>query len=178
MDFCNCSDTDYHKKLRKTRIGRKDMVLKIGEMAPEFELETSEGEMFRLSDLEGQWKVVFFFTKSGSPTCKRGCLSFKEQYELFQSLDPSVEVIGISQDTVQEHKEFKKELDLPFSLLSDQERHVAEKFGVPIHLGLFPSKSSFVIGPDNTVHHVYDWLFRPRKHVAQIISALDGREGQ
>ena len=158
--------------------GEKDMVLKIGEAAPEFELETSEGDMFRLSDLDGQWKVVFFFAKSGSPTCKRGCLSFKEQYELFQSLEPSVEVIGISQDTVQQHKKFKKELDLPFPLLSDQERNVAEKFGVPLHLGLFPSKSSFVIGPDNTVHHVYDWLFRPRKHVAQIISALDGDGGQ
>ena len=46
------------------------MVLKIGEAAPEFELETSEGDMFRLSDLDGQWKVVFFFAKSGSPTCK------------------------------------------------------------------------------------------------------------
>ncbi len=33
------------------------MVLKIGEAAPEFELETSEGDMFRLSDLDGQWKL-------------------------------------------------------------------------------------------------------------------------
>ena len=165
-------------KSYNAEIGEKNMVLNIGEVAPEFELETSEGNMFRLSDIEGQWKVVFFFAKSGSPTCKRGCLSFKEQYELFQSLEPSVEVIGISQDTVQQHKKFKKELDLPFPLLSDQERHVAEKFGVPLHLGLFPSKSSFVIGPDNTVHHVYDWLFRPRKHVAQIISALSDNGGQ
>tara|TARA_B100001287_G_C22667592_1_gene523622 strand:- start:1435 stop:1899 length:465 start_codon:yes stop_codon:yes gene_type:complete len=154
------------------------MVLKIGEEVPDFELETSEGKVFKLSDIAGQWKVVFFFAKSGSPTCKRGCLSFKEQYELFQSLEPPVEVVGISQDTVQQHKKFKKELDLPFTLLSDQDRDVAEKFGVPLHLGLFPSKSSFVIGPDNTIHHVYDWLFRPRKHVAQIISALDIDRGQ
>ena len=154
------------------------MVLKIGEEAPEFELETSEGSVFKSSELEGQWKVIFFFAKSGSPTCKRGCLSFKEQYELFQSLQPPVEVVGISQDTVQQHKKFKKELDLPFPLLSDQERDVAEKFGVPLHLGLFPSKSSFVIGPANKVQHVYDWLFRPRKHVAQIISALSGEGGQ
>ena len=114
------------------------MVLNIGEVVPEFELETSEGDMFRLSDLEGQWKVVFFFAKSGSPTCKRGCLSFKEQYELFQSLEPSVEVIGISQDTVQQHKKFKKELDLPFPLLSDQERNVAEKFESPSTWACFP----------------------------------------
>ena len=68
------------------------MVLKVGEEVPEFELETSEGSVFKSSELEGQWKVIFFFAKSGSPTCKRGCLSFKEQYELFQSLEPPVAV--------------------------------------------------------------------------------------
>ena len=148
------------------------MTLKVGEKAEDFELETSEGEAFRLSDLENEWKIVFFYAKSGSPTCKRGFLNFKEQYDLFRSLTPPVEVIGISQDSVSQHMEFKKELGLPFALLSDPDRKVAEQFGVPVHLGVFPAKSSFVLGPDNTVHHVYDWLFRPRKHVAKIISAL------
>tara|TARA_X000000368_G_C22945604_1_gene674221 strand:+ start:568 stop:1032 length:465 start_codon:yes stop_codon:yes gene_type:complete len=148
------------------------MTLKVGEEAEEFELMTSEGGVFRLSDLDGQWKIVFFYAKSGSPTCKRGCLNFKEQYDLFRSLTPPVEVIGISQDSVSQHMEFKKELGLPFTLLSDPDRKIAEQFGVPVHLGVFPAKSSFVLGPDNTVRHVYDWLFRPRKHVAKIISAL------
>jgi peroxiredoxin Q/BCP len=148
------------------------MTLRDGEKAPNFQLQTSEGKTFELSQLDGEWKIIFFFAKSGSPTCKRGCLSFKEQYELFRSLDPPVEVIGISQDTVEQQKEFKDELDLPFYLLSDSNRDVSETYGVPLHLGMFPSKSSFVIGPDNTIHHVYDWLFRPRKHVAVILSAL------
>ncbi|MFL2966779.1 MAG: peroxiredoxin [Candidatus Thalassarchaeaceae archaeon] len=148
------------------------MTLKVGEKAQDFELETSDGDVFRLSDLENEWKIVFFYAKSGSPTCKRGCLNFKEQYDLFRSLTPPVEVIGISQDSVDQHMEFKKELGLPFALLSDPDRKVAEQFGVPVHLGVFPAKSSYVLGPDNTVRHVYDWLFRPRKHVAKIISAL------
>ena len=148
------------------------MTLKVGEKAQDFELETSDGDVFRLSDLENKWKIVFFYAKSGSPTCKRGCLNFKEQYDLFRSLTPPVEVIGISQDSVDQHMEFKKELGLPFALLSDPDRKVAEQFGVPVHLGVFPAKSSYVLGPDNTVRHVYDWLFRPRKHVAKIISAL------
>ena len=150
------------------------MTLQVGEVVPDFELTTSEGEEFTLDNLDGQWKILFFYAKSGSPTCKRGCLSFKEQYELFRSLKPPVEVIGISQDSVEQHKEFKKELELPFILLSDPDRKVADMFGVPLHLGKFPSKSSFVVGPDNTIHHVYDWLFRPRKHVAVILSALSG----
>jgi len=148
------------------------MTLKIGDNVDDFELQTSEGTTFSLRELEGQWKIIFFYAKSGSPTCKRGCLSFKEQYDLFRSLNPPVEVIGISQDSIEQHREFKREMGLPFIILSDPERRVAELFGVPLHLGIFPSKSSFVIGPDNTVRHVYDWLFRPRKHVAEIISGL------
>ncbi|MFQ3360425.1 MAG: peroxiredoxin [Candidatus Poseidoniales archaeon] len=144
----------------------------IGSTALPFSLKTSDDEEFSLSDLDGQWKVIFFYAKDGSPTCKRGCLSFKDQYELFRSLKPPVEVIGISQDTVEQHKEFKQELQLPFTLLSDPGRKVATEYEVANHLGIFPAKSTFLLGPDNTIHHVYDWLFRPRTHVAKILSAM------
>ena len=148
------------------------MASMVGSKAPDFTLKTNGGEEFSLSDLDGQWKVLFFYAKDGSPTCKRGCLSFKDQYDLFRSLEPPVEIIGISQNSVSEHREFKEELQLPFILLSAPDRKVAESFKVPVHLGAFPAKSSFVVGPDNTIHHVYDWLFRPRQHVANILSAL------
>ncbi|MFB1005185.1 MAG: peroxiredoxin [Candidatus Poseidoniaceae archaeon] len=143
-----------------------------GEKAPDFTLPSSKEESVSLSDYDGKWKVVFFYAKDGSPTCKRGCLTFKEQFELFQSLTPSVEVIGISQDSIEDHRRFKEELELPFALLSDPDRKVAEAFGVPMFLGRFPAKSSFLIGPDRTVHYCYDWLFRPRRHVARILDAF------
>ena len=79
-----------------------------GKKAPEFTLPSSSDETFSLSDFDGQWKVVFFYAKDGSPTCKRGCLTFKEQYDLFQSLTPPVEVIGISQDSVEDTAGSKK----------------------------------------------------------------------
>ncbi len=144
----------------------------IGQEAPDFTLPTSDGGTFKLSDLDGKWKVLFFYARDGSPTCKRGCLSFKEQHDLFQSLSPAVVIIGISQDSTKDHDEFKQKLDLPFALLSDEERIVAEAYGVPLFLGRFPAKSSFVIGPDRKIHHCYDWLFRPRRHVARILDSL------
>ncbi len=116
------------------------MASMLGSKAPDFTLKTSEGEEFSLSDLDGQWKVLFFYAKDGSPTCKRGCLSFKDQYDLFRSLEPPVEIIGISQNSVSEHREFKEELQLPFTLLSDPERTVAASLKVPVHLGSFPAK--------------------------------------
>ena len=113
----------------------------------------------------------------------RSCLSKQhgensiEQYDLFQSLTPPVEIIGISEDSVEDHRRFKEELSLPFPLLSDPERDVAKAYGVPLFLGRFPGKSSFLVGPDRKIHYCYDWLFRPRKHVAKILNTLSRLSG-
>lgn len=144
----------------------------VGQEAPDFTLPKSDGGSLSLSDLDGKWKVIFFYARDGSPVCKRGCLSFKEQYGLFQSLTPPVQVIAISQDSLKDHEIFKNKLNLPFDILSDKGRVVTKSYGVPVFLGKFPGKSSFVIGPDRKIHHCYDWLFRPRKHVAKILASL------
>ena len=115
----------------------------IGTEAPDFSLDSSEGDKFESSKMKGHWYVLFFYAKDGSPTCKRGCLSFKEQYHLFRSLEPPVEIVGVSQDTAEDHKQFKEELELPFTLLSDENRAVADAFGVPVHLGRFPRQVVF-----------------------------------
>ncbi|MEC7042267.1 MAG: redoxin domain-containing protein, partial [Candidatus Thermoplasmatota archaeon] len=107
---------------------------------------------------------------NGAPTGKSGCLIFKQQYDWFKSV--GCEKIGIRQDQKNDHKEFKESLDLPYPVLGDPERQVAKRYGVPVHLGKFPAKSSFVVGPDRKIHYVYDWLFRPRNHVAKILSVL------
>ena len=148
----------------------------IGELAPEFTLTDDAGNDFQSSSLDGSWRILFFYAKDGSPTCKRGCLTFKEQHDLFVSA--GCQVIGIGEGTSESHAKFKKELGgLPFPLLADPDRAVADKFLVPVHLGMFPAKSSFLIGPDNRIHHVYDWLFRPRRHVARILKSLSSVTG-
>lgn len=129
------------------------------------------GEVFDSASLDGTWRVVFFYSRHNSPTCKRGCLTFKEQHDLFTSVGCSI--VGIGPGTVEEQAKFREVLgDLPFPLLADPERTVGLKFNVPMHLGQFPAKSSFLIGPDNTVRYVYDWLFRPRRHVAKILADI------
>ncbi len=129
------------------------------------------GEIFDSSSLDGAWRVVFFYSRHNSPTCKRGCLTFKEQHDLFASAGCSI--VGIGPGTVEEQAKFREILgDLPFPLLADPDRIVGQKFNVPMHLGQFPAKSSFLIAPDNTVRYVYDWLFRPRRHVAKILADI------
>ena len=148
----------------------------VGATSPSFVLKDDADNLFDSSSLDGTWRILFFYAKDGSPTCKRGCLNFKEQHDLFVSAGCTV--IGVSQDTVQDHRTFKKEMGgLPFLLLSDPDRVVAKQFGVPLYLGRFPAKSSFLISPDNKIHHVFDWLFRPRRHVANILAELSSVTG-
>ena len=83
--------------------------------------------------------------KDGSPTCKRGCLTFKEQHScLFQQdakSSESARVRGVSRPV----QEGNGGIAVPTSRRS--ERVVANKFLVPVHLGMFPKSS--LIGPDN-----------------------------
>ena len=80
----------------------------IGEIAPEFLLMDDEGNEFDSRTLNGVWRILFFYAKDGSPTCKRGCLTFKEQHDLFASA--GCKVVGIGEGTVDSHSKFKKSL--------------------------------------------------------------------
>ena len=148
----------------------------VGQVAPDFILQADDGSMFDSTSLHGTWRVIFFYSRHNSPTCKRGCLNFKEQYELFKS--SGCEIIGVGPGSYEKLKDFKKSIgDLPFPLVADVDRAVGESYNIPLHLGKFPSKSSLVIGSDNKVHYVYDWLFRARRHVAKIRAELSSVSG-
>ena len=48
----------------------------IGEIAPDFALTDDAGNVFDSKTLDGSWRILFFYAKDGSPTCKRGCFTF------------------------------------------------------------------------------------------------------
>ena len=94
-------------------------------------------------------------------------MTFKEQYDLFKS--PGCTIVGIGPGSYEKLKDFKSTIGIYRSHYSDVDRAVGESYNIPMHLGQFPTKSSFVIGPDNKVKYVYDWLFRPRRHVGRFL---------
>ncbi len=101
-----------------------------------------------------------------------------EEFKTSELIRRELDKLENGEGTSESHAKFKKELGgLPFPLLADPDRNVADKFLVPVHLGMFPAKSSFLIGPDDRIHHVYDWLFRPRRHVARILKSLSSVTG-
>ncbi len=89
-------------------LGTKDTV-GVGSKAPDFILPSQSGEMVNLKDFLGKKPVVlFFYPKDDTPGCTKQACAFRDEYEAFGQLD--AEVIGISSDSVESHKTFRKAL--------------------------------------------------------------------
>ena len=94
--------------------------------APDFTLNDKDGNKVSLSDFRGKKVVLYFYPKDNTPGCTRQACAFAAAYNDFRSAD--IQVIGISKDSVESHVKFAEKYNLPFILLSDQERKAIEVF--------------------------------------------------
>ncbi len=95
---------------------------------PEFELPSTGGKTFKLSDYSGKTLVIYFYPKDATPGCTTQGQQFRDLYPDFQAAN--VEVFGISRDSLKSHENFKAKFNFPFELLSDSEEFVCNLFGV------------------------------------------------
>jgi peroxiredoxin Q/BCP len=145
--------------------------IKVGDVAPDFELEAANGQKVRLSDFRGKKNVVlFFYPKDETPGCTVEACSFRDSYEDF--VDVGAEVIGISSDSLDSHNHFAGRHRLPFLLLSDPKGVVGARYDVRKALGLFPGRVTFLIDRQGIVRHVTDGRLRFHAHVEEPLAVL------
>lgn len=145
--------------------------LKIGDRAPDFSLQSSTGERFTVSHfLRTKNAVIFFYPMDESPVCSREAEAFKQKYDDFKKLD--AEVIGISSQSVESHKEFAQHHSLPFVLLSDADGAVRKLYGVSASLGVVPGRVTFVIDKQGIIKYVFSSQLQPAKHAEEALREL------
>ena len=143
----------------------------VGSKAPDFALPSQSGKMMSLNDFIGERPVVlFFYPKDDTPGCTKQACVFRDNYEVFKERD--AEVIGISSDSVESHRGFAAKHDLPYTLLSDEDKKVRKLYGVPNTLGLFPGRVTYIIDREGIVRHVFSSQLGVEKHVEEAIKAL------
>ena len=103
-------------------------MLKVGDPAPDFELLSAEEEPVRLSDLQGERVILFFYPKADTPGCTRQASGFRDNLPRIEAAGATV--LGISPDPPAALAAWQEKLDLPYRLLSDSEHEVAEAYGV------------------------------------------------
>jgi len=137
--------------------------------APDFELQSDSGATVRLSDLRGKPVVLYFYPKDDTPGCTAQACGIRDAWSEFQSA--GAEVFGISADTQTSHERFKSKYSLPFTLLADPERLLAEPYGVGREGKRSYERSTFVIDADGNVARIMRRV-NPDRHADEVLAAL------
>ena len=123
--------------------------LEVGDLAPDFELHASDGEVYRLSDFHGEQAVVIaWFPKAYTSGCTIECKSLAENGDLIREYD--VTYFMASVDPLEDNIGFAEEQNADFPLLSDPDKGVAEAYGVLGSSG-YANRWTFYIGVDGTI---------------------------
>lgn len=148
------------------------MSLKKGEKAPLFTLKNQDGIEINLQSLLVNGPVVlFFYPKAFTKVCTDEACSFGRQFEKFTALNATV--LGISTDNVGTLKRFQKEYDLPYDLLSDQEKKVSKKYGAYVPILGISSRVTYVLGQDGLIKAVHSGMMQSEPHIRQSLKELE-----
>lgn len=144
-------------------------MLKAGDKAPNFVLETDGGKTITLSELGDKPVVLFFYPKDDTPGCTIECKEFRDALPKFEA---KAHVLGISSDSRASHEAFRDKFGLNFPLLSDPGGKVASQFGVWAETQWGPQnkRSTFIIR-GTQVDRVFENV-KPQGHAAEILEAL------
>lgn len=141
----------------------------LGKLMPSFELKNDKGETVKSEDLPKPL-VLFFYPKNNTSVCTKEACYFRDYYQKFQ--EAGVTIYGISQDSIQSHKNFLTKHALPYGLLSDPDNKVRDKFEVKKFLGLIPARVTFIINKEGEIIHIFDSPHKAEQHVLEALTAL------
>ncbi|TNJ36996.1 peroxiredoxin [Prosthecochloris vibrioformis] len=122
-------------------------MLSEGTKAPAFSLPDAEGKNVSLSDYANRKVLLVFYPGDDTPVCTTQLCSYRDNFSEFSKRD--IQVLGISTDTVESHKQFAEKHELPFPLLSDHDKKVSRQYDAIDFLGM--SKRAYVLVDENGV---------------------------
>ena len=146
--------------------------IKTGDKIPAFSLPDQHGNLFDIETVLGKKHlVIFFYPKDDTPGCTREACYFRDQYEEFA--DANAEVIGISSQSVESHKNFAEKHRLNYTILSDHDNQVRTKFGVPANMfGLIPGRVTYVVNLAGEVVYTFNSQTNVNAHVENALKVL------
>jgi len=134
-------------------------MIKEGEKAPDFTLDSDDGKKISLRDFRGKNIVLYFYPKDGTLGCTQEAIKFQNLNRKFANLNAVI--LGISKDSIATHRKFKDKNNLHFTLLSDQRSKVQKLYGVWKEKSLYGKKfmgterSTFLINEKGLIGKIY-----------------------
>ena len=135
---------------------------------------THDGQTVSLAALKGKTVVLYFYPKDDTPGCTKQACGLRDAWKDFAG---KAEVFGVSIDSAKSHAKFIQKYDLPFPLLSDDDKKIVADYGVWVEKSMYGKKylgterSTFVIGPDGKIKAIFRKV-KPDEHAAQLLAVL------
>ena len=114
-------------------------MVEINKKAPDFTLMGSDKRQHALIDYQGKKVILYFYPKDDTPGCSIEAEGFRDSSESLR--DFNAVVLGVSRDSLSSHDKFIEKLDIPFTLLSDEDSRVCELYDVLKEKNLYGKKS-------------------------------------
>jgi len=150
--------------------------LKVGSNAPAIDLPSNTGKNISLKDFKGKKHVVlYFYPKDDTPGCTVEACGFRDEIKAIKKL--GAVVLGVSPDKPAEHEKFIEKFDLPFDLLSDEEKKTCQDYGVWVEKSMYGRKymgvarTTFIINKDGMIAHIFDKV-KPKDHNKEVLEIL------
>jgi thioredoxin-dependent peroxiredoxin len=152
-----------------------ELALQPGDEAPGFTAVTQDGTQVSLSDCRGKQVVLYFYPRDDTPGCTKEACGFRDIFSDLQQR--GVVVLGVSTDPVKAHAKFASKYQLPFTLLSDEDKKIVQAYGVwgekrfmgRKYLGIH--RVTFLIGPDGKIKKIWTSV-KPEAHAQEVLSAI------
>jgi len=161
----------------------KQNYLRLGDDAPDFAAETSEGKLQWHKYIEGKWAVLFSHPKNYTPVCTTELGRVAQLKSEWSSR--GVVVAGLSVDKVSDHKGWIADINevshtkMDYPLIADADKHVAVLYGMldPTNLnaaGLpLTIRSVFIIGPDKKIKLILSYPASTGRNFDEVLRCID-----
>lgn len=130
--------------------------LRLGDRAPDFELEGTGSKSYGLGDYRGKGVIVAFYPGDFTPVCTKQFCSYRDDGDRIEAL--GIPMVGISPQSVESHERFAEQNGLTVPLLSDPDKKVARSYGV-VGPGGFIRRSIFLVDGEGVVRYRHVALF-------------------
>ncbi len=150
-------------------------MLEAGDNAPAFTSKDDAGNSFSLKDLNGKKVVLYFYPKDDTSGCTKEACEFQSKMKSFKTKDAMV--IGVSPDSEKSHQKFKTKYELDFPLLVDEDKAIANLYGVWKEKSMYGRKymgierTTFIIDEDGKIAKIFPKV-KVTDHVDQVLEAL------
>lgn len=150
-------------------------MLKIGDIAPDFNEQDQNGNTITLSSKKGKWVVLYFYPKDMTPGCTTEACNFQEHLPDISALN--AEIIGVSKDSISKHKKFADKYNLNFTLVSDINGKICDAYGVWKEKSLYGKsfmgivRTTYIIDSQGVVRKIFPKV-QVKEHHLEIQQSL------